>query len=177
MAAGRLRVLATEQERTSEALNTEFAGRVDLVLGDPPRILDLKWGGASTKRRLLEVGAAIQLAAYARLERQGTGPFPPVGYFVMDGQRLLTTDPKAFANAEQVDGPSPAETWRLVEATHALEWDAVSAGRVGARGVTGAGGEQPLKEASVEAGALRLPPGCRYCDYDALCGRAFEEVV
>lgn len=177
MAAGQLRVLATEQERTGEALNTEFAGLVDLVLGDPPRILDLKWGGASTKRRLLEVGAAIQLAAYALLERQGKGPFPPVGYFVMDGQRLLTTDPKAFANAEQVDGPSPEETWRLVEATHALEWEAVSAGRVGARGVTGAGGEQPLKEASVEAGALRLPPGCRYCDYDALCGRAFEEAV
>lgn len=171
MAVGRLRVLATEQERTGEALNTELTGRVDLVLGDPPRILDLKWSGASTKRRLLEVGAAIQLAAYAFLERRGSGPFPPVGYFVMDSQRLLTTEPKAFADAEQVDGPSPEETWRLVEATHALEWDAVTAGRIGARGVPGEGAEQPLKDPSVDGVALRVPAGCSYCDYDVLCGR------
>jgi hypothetical protein len=177
MADDHLRVLSTEQERAGEALNTAFAGRVDLVLGEPPRILDLKWGGAPTKRRMLEVGAAIQLAAYAFLERSGSGPFPPVGYFVMDGQRLLTTESKAFANAEQVDGPSPEETWRLVEATHACEWEEVTAGRITARGATGEGDEQPPKEASIENGKLRVPPGCLYCDYAALCGRGFEEAV
>ncbi|MEI6667527.1 MAG: PD-(D/E)XK nuclease family protein [Acidobacteriota bacterium] len=177
MAAGRLHVISTEQERTGAALGTTFAGRVDLVMGDPPRILDLKWAGAARKRRLLEVGAAIQLAAYSLLERQGHGAFPPVGYFVMDGQRLMTTDSTAFANAEVVKGPAPEETWRLVEATHGLEWKAVAAGRIGARGVTGDSNDQMLKEACVEDGRLRVPPGCQYCDYDALCGRAFEEAI
>jgi len=177
MAGGSLRVLSTEQERTGEALNTTFAGRVDLVLGDPPRILDLKWGGAPRKRKMLEAGAAIQLAAYAFLERNESGQFPPVGYFVMDGQQLLTTEPKAFANAEEVNGPSPEETWRLVEATHALEWAAVAAGRIGARGATGEGDEEPFKEPDAKGGTLRVPPECRYCDYAALCGRAFEEAV
>jgi ATP-dependent helicase/nuclease subunit B len=177
MAEGRLRVLSTEQERTGEALGTSFAGRVDLVIGDPPRILDLKWSGPKKKRRLLEVGAAIQLAAYSFLERQGIGPFPPVGYFVMDGQRLLTTNAKAFANAEVVDGPSPEETWRLAEKTHAFEWGLVTAGHIGARGVTGEADEPPLEEARVEDGKLRVPPGCQYCDYGALCGRAFQEAI
>jgi ATP-dependent helicase/nuclease subunit B len=177
MAEGRLHVRSTEQERTGEALGTTFAGRVDLVLGDPPRILDLKWGGPKKKRKLLEVGAAIQLAAYSFLERQGVGPFPPVGYFVMDGQRLLTTNAKAFPNAEVVEGLSPEETWRLAEKTHAFEWELVTAGRIGARGVTGEADKQPLEEACVEDSQLRVPPGCQYCDYEALCGRAFEEAI
>ena len=175
MAAAGLRVLATEQERTGQAFGTAFAGRVDLVLGEPARILDLKWSGAGSKRRALREGTALQLAAYAFLERQGRGPFPPVGYFVMEAQRLLTTQPESFHDAEEIKGPSPEETWRLVEATHALEWRAVAEGRLAARGVAGNDGEEPPKESRVEDGRLVVPPACEWCDYAALCGLAFAE--
>jgi len=175
MSTARLRVLSTEQERTCEAFGTVFAGRVDLVLGTPPRILDLKWSSATKKIKALESGTALQLAAYAFLERQGNGPFPPVGYFVMDAQRLLTTQPDAFSHAELVDGLSPEETWRLVEATHAFEWEEVAAGRLGARGVSTGNKEDVLDESVVENGRLRLRPACDYCDYGVLCGRTLQE--
>lgn len=174
MAAAGLRVLATEQERTGQALGTTFAGRVDLVLGEPARILDLKWSGAGRKRRALKEGTALQLAAYAFLERQGNGVFPPVGYFVMDKQCLLTTQPEAFHDAEPVIGALPGETWRLVETTHALEWRGVAEGRIGARGVS-TDAEEPAKEACVKDDRLIVPPACSWCDFAALCGLAFEE--
>lgn len=175
MTGADLRVVATEEDRTGFAFGTAFGGRVDLVLGDPTRILDLKWSGAARKCQALEVGAAVQLAAYAFLERQGRGPFPPVGYFVMDAQRLLTTQPEAFVHAEPVSGPSPEETWRLVEATHAEEWRAIAEGRIAARGVVTSDDQKVPKEPRVEDGRLVLQPPCIWCEYGALCGQAFEE--
>jgi hypothetical protein len=175
MAAAGLRVLATEQERTGRAFGTAFVGRVDLVLGEPARILDLKWSGARRKRQTLAEGTALQLAAYAFLQRQGNEPFPPVGYFVMEAQRLLTTQPDAFHDAEPVEGPPPEETWRLVEATHAHEWRSVAGGRLEARGVAGDDGGKLPRESSVEDGRLVVPPPCEWCDYAALCGLAFAE--
>jgi hypothetical protein len=153
---------------------------VDVVLaggsgaGGAKRIVDLKWGGARKKHKLLEVGAAVQLASYAYLEAEGRDPFPAVGYFVMDGQRLLTTQPGQFQAAEPVEGPLPAETWRRIEATHAQEWTELDAGRVTARGVTSATGG-PIQEPQVEGDLLRIPPPCHYCDYGILCGLAVEE--
>jgi ATP-dependent helicase/nuclease subunit B len=173
MADGKLRVLATERESTGRAFGTAFGGRIDLVLGDPPRILDLKWSGAARKRDALRQGTAVQLAAYAFLERRENGAFPPVGYFVMDGQRLLTTEPDAFPGSERVDGPSPADTWRMVEQTHEFAWRGIVEGRITA---PGAGDEatRPPDEACVKDGRVVMASTCRWCEYTALCGLDFE---
>ena len=175
MASSGLRVMATEQERTGDAFGTKFGGRVDLVLGDPPRILDLKWSGAGRKREALKQGTALQLAAYAFLERQGNSPFPPVGYFVMDAQRLLTTQPDAFQGAEPVVGPSPEETWRLLESTHESAWRSVADGRIAAPGAASTEEEKPPKQACIKDGRLLMSSDCRWCDYTVLCGLAFAE--
>jgi ATP-dependent helicase/nuclease subunit B len=175
MAQGKVKVVATEEERVGDACGTKLAGRVDLVLGNPPRILDLKWSGATRKRKALKEGTALQLAAYSFLARGRDGRFPPVGYFVMDAQRLLTTEPEAFPGAERVDGPPPGETWSVVENTHASAWQAVAEGRIEAPPAETPDGEKPLKDARVEGGRLLMPAGCRWCDYSALCGLAFEE--
>ena len=180
MNAKKLRVIASEVTRTGRAFGGEFLGKVDVVLAGEPgadeakRIVDLKWGGAPKKHKLLEVGAAVQLASYAYLEAEGRDPFPAVGYFVMDGQRLLTTQPGQFQAAEPVEGPTPAETWRRIQATHAQEWTELDAGRVTARGVESATG-RPLEQPQVEGNLLRIPPPCNYCDYGILCGLAVEE--
>ncbi len=175
MADGKLEVLATEQERVGDAFGATLAGRVDLVLGNPPRILDLKWSGAKRKRDALKEGTALQLAAYSFLERGHDGVFPPVGYFVMDEQRLLTTEPAAFPGAERVDGPPPGETWRVVENTRAAAWQAIAEGRIEAPGAGMEKDAKPPKEACVKDGRLVMPAKCGWCDYVALCGLAFEE--
>lgn len=175
MADGKLTVMATEAERLAGGFGTTIGGRVDLVLGSPSRILDLKWSGASRKRNALKAGTALQLAAYSFLEGGKDGVFPPVGYFVMDAQRLLTTEPRAFPGAEGVDGPSPGETWRVVEHTHAAAWEAVAEGRIEAPPAETREGEKPLTEARVVDGRLLMPAACRWCDYAVLCGVAFEE--
>ncbi len=175
MAAGKLKVLAAEQDRVGTAFGTEFGGRVDLVLGEPPRILDLKWGGANRKRDALKTGTAIQLAAYAFLERAPDGSFPPVGYFVMDAQRLLTTDPTAFPGAERVEGLSPEETWGVLQRSYDEAWKIMSEGEVAAPGVGEVQRNARVKKDTLEDGRLAMPSRCQWCDYTALCGLAFEE--
>ena len=128
-----------------------------------------------SKRDALKEGTALQLAAYSFLERGEDGTFPPVAYFVMDAQRLLTTEPAAFPGAERVDGPSPGETWRVVENTHASAWQAVAEGRIEAPGAGTQEDAKPVKEACVKDGRLVMPATCGWCDYIALCGLAFEE--
>jgi len=180
MKARQLRVIDTEVTRTGQAFGAGFIGRVDLVLGgqshgaDARRIVDLKWGGAGRKLKALETGTAVQLASYAYLEAGGRAPFPAVGYYVMDGQRLLTTQPDAFQAAEAVEGPTPEETWRRLEATHAHERKDLDAGYLTARGIE-TETEKPLKDPEVEGDQLRIPPACHYCDYGALCGLIVKE--
>jgi ATP-dependent helicase/nuclease subunit B len=174
MAAGSLTVLATEQDSVGRAFGTEFAGRVDLILGDPPRILDLKWGGAGYRRDSLKEGTAIQLAAYAFLERDANGTFPPVAYFVMETQRLFTTAPDAFPGAERVDGPPPEDTWHVLQKTYDAAWQAVQGGRVAAPGVE-APQRNGREKAGIRDGSLSMPSQCQWCDYTTLCGLAFAE--
>ena len=182
MTARKLHVIDTEVIRSGQAFGAGFIGRVDLVLGGPSggvdarRIVDLKWGGAGRKLQALEAGTAVQLASYAYLEAEGCEPFPAVGYYVMDGQRLLTTQPGAFQAAEAVEGPTPEETWRRVEATHAHEWKGLDAGNLEARGVE-TEIAKVLKEPGVEGEVLRIPPACIFCDYGALCGLVVKEGV
>jgi hypothetical protein len=173
MRAAGVGVLASEQARAGEAFGVEFAGTPDLVLGPPPRVVDLKWGGAAYRRGLIERGAATQLAAYARLLAEH-GAFPPVAYFILESQRLLSADAAHFPGAEVVPGPPPAETWDLLERAHAAAWQAVAEGRVEAHGVA-ADGAAPARESAAGHGVLTLEPPCGFCAFGALCGRSFAE--
>ena len=163
MAAGQLRVLATEQERTGEAFGTTFAGRVDLVLGDPPRILDLKWSGADREAQ----GARKRDRAAAgglRVPRAAGKRPVPARRLLRDGRPAAADDAarRPFRDAERVDGPSPGETWRLVEATHASEWRGgrrgPASGRAACRRQTA---RSRRRRQCVEDGRLRLPAGVR----------------
>mgnify|MGYP002629151364 CR=1 FL=1 len=165
------RVLASEQARAGRAFDTEFAGTPDLLLGRPLRIVDLKWGGASFRRTSLARGTALQLAAYSFLSQED-GAFPPVAYLIMSAQRLLTTTPEQFPGAESANGPSPEDTWRLLEQTHATHWTAVQAGSIEACGVSADDAEVP-KESKVVNGQLVMEPPCRFCSFASLCGRSF----
>jgi len=166
------RVLASEQPRAGRAFDTAFEGTPDLLLGPPRRIVDLKWGGASFRRKSLARGTALQLAAYSFLSQED-GAFPPAAYLIMSAQRLLTTTPESFPGAESATGPPPEETWRLLEQAHVTTWTAIEAGRVEARGVSAVDADVP-KESQVVNGQLVMEPPCRFCSFAPMCGRSLQ---
>ena len=176
LGAANVRVIASEQEFAGSALGTVFAGRPDIVAGDPRRIIDLKWGGASWRLAQLANGTATQLASYSFLLREeGSGPFPPVAYLILSEQRLLSTSPASFPGAEPVAGPDPGDTWALFAASHAQGWKEVEAGVLRARGLPDQDGNEPPRATRVVEGALVLEPPCKWCDFGALCGRDLAE--
>jgi hypothetical protein len=167
------RIAASEDAFHGTAFGTAFEGTPDIVLSSPYRVLDLKWGGASSKRESLHRGTAFQLAAYAYLTQDGPR-FPGVAYFIMGVQRLLTTSPELFPGAEVVLGPPPEETWALYQRAHAKCWAEVATGVVRARGIAKKGEKLP-KQTKVSDGDLVMEPPCKFCDYGTLCGRAFAK--
>ena len=142
------------------------------MLGDPVRIVDMKWGGASWRLKQLTHGTATQLASYSFLLRGGgKAQFPPVAYFILSDQRVLTTDAGSFPGAESVSGPDPGATWGLFASSHAEQWKHVEQGVLRARGLPDDEGTDPPEETKVVDGRLVFQPPCKWCDFGALCGR------
>ncbi len=165
------RVLAVESPRVRPALGTSFEGRPDLLVGPAPAVIDLKWSGDRHYRDALSRGTAYQLAGYSYLVAEGhADPLPPVAYFILRDQKLISTDPDAFPSAERVTGPAVAEVWRAFERAHAAAWERLRAGEVEAPWPLAEKGEDALVDR-----VLTLKPPCRFCDLAILCGAAFGE--
>ena len=162
------RVAGTEKDLKGQGAGVEIAGRADLLLDGPASVLDLKRSWASVRRDMLREGKALQLATYSRMHRgEKGGDWPPVGYYVLDDQRMLTTDQQAFGKAERVAGPSPEETWRQMDVAMAEVWRELGEGLVR----LGLVDKDKLDD---EGEALEKPwikASCRFCDYGVLCGR------
>ncbi|MFI5297243.1 MAG: PD-(D/E)XK nuclease family protein [Polyangiales bacterium] len=155
-------------------------GRIDLLLrtrGGRDAIMDLKWGEKSYREKL-ENGQAIQLAAYGYAQSGGRDAFPPVAYFTLASGRALTTEQGAFGDARVVDGRSAQETWKAVNRT-LLEVERLLARRTVP--VTGVRASLPILEQAgvpeselVQYFALKNGDGCKYCEFDVICGRKWE---
>jgi hypothetical protein len=169
------RRLADNVERTvsRELLGGRFEGRMDLVLVDPPAIVDFKWGRLRDRRRALGSGTAHQLAAYVTLLGDGGGAAPAAAYFILESQRLIALDGMAFPGADVVRGPSLAETWRATERAVERRRAELAGGALSAPGNAGAVGETGPTQDALVGGTLVLAPTCDYCRLGALCGRAF----
>lgn len=166
------RVRAVEEPREVKALGTTLKGRIDLVL-EPLAIVDLKAGSSTYRRAELVSGTAYQLAVYARLWQARDGRLPPVAYYMLGEQDLLTTDAAAFPTAAPIAGPSSAETWAATEKAFAIAWDRLAQGEVTATAVEDEDGGPPPHNA-LESGVLVLRPACDFCDFGALCGVSLE---
>ena len=163
-----------------------LGGRIDLLLSDvrgKDVIVDLKWG-KSTYADALAKGRATQLAVYATARKLATKAreLPPAAYFSLSQGELLATDALPFAGAGVVPmkGPPLSETWSQIERTVESVEATLATGRVP---VTGVNGASPLLQAigvpeSDRMRHLQLEKNgaCRYCDYEALCGRRWESV-
>jgi len=163
----KLTVLTTEEPVEGVAFGGAYRGIPDIVTGPDKAIIDLKLGGQGYRRESLKKGTSYQLASYAYLLAGGnTTNFPQAAYYIMRTRRLIGPS-GAFGN-QGVDGPSLVETWDGLKAAHAAVWGAVEEGRFTAP----ANGEPPEEDA-LEGGVLVLEPPCGFCDYAALCGKAF----
>jgi hypothetical protein len=153
----------------------EFNGRTDLVVGDPPVVLDLKWSGAPRNRDKLKNGTAFQVAAYAFMLQTGRA-FPAAAYFILRDQRLIALKNVPFTNAETIEGPPLQETWNALLATTRESLDLLTKGRIEALGIQLEDDTGGAKKDELSDGRLTLEPPCKFCSFGFLCGRTWGDV-
>lgn len=154
----------------------ELRGRIDLVAGEPPVIIDLKWGGEGYRRDQFKSGTALQLAAYSRMMGKA-GEFPPVAFYIISRRRLLAPPGTPFKGADVVEGPALPETWLAVEESVAAKLGEIKAGRIEAL-ANPLDPEDPksgvTKEDALDGGRIVLTPPCKFCSFGYLCGLDWE---
>jgi hypothetical protein len=177
LASSRLGVLAIETAVERDTAAGRLGGTPDLVVGPPTAVIDLKWSGARSRREQLAAGTAHQLAMYARLVADAAAvALPPVAFFILREQRLLTTDDTVFRDGDRVDGPAVGVTWDAFAAAHRQRRAALASGVLEAPALAGADGLEGPDEDAIVDGALVLKPPCEFCDLLALCGRFYGDV-
>jgi hypothetical protein len=177
LALAKLRITALETSVEAKTADMNLVGRIDLIAGDPPVVIDLKWGGDSYRRDQLKNGTALQLAAYSRMLGREGGMLP-AAFFIIRTQRLIAQKNSIFKGHEGIDGPSLGETWAAVETTSIERLSELKAGSIAALAVplnpslskeTGV-----IKEDQLEGGRIEIAPPCRFCSFGFLCGIKWE---
>ena len=170
-----LPIVAVETSVSKKLGPLEFKGRADLVVGDPPIVIDLKWGGGPRNRDKLKNGTAFQVAAYAFMLQTGRA-FPDVAYFILRDQRLIALKSAPFVNAETIDGPPLEETWNALLAATRESLDVLTKGRIEALGIPLEDETGVAKKDGFSDGRLILEPPCKFCSFGFLCGRTWGDV-
>lgn len=159
-----------EDTLSGTAFGGPIEGKVDCVVsrGKTKAVIDLKQGSGAFYRDSLAKGTSVQLAAYAELLRQAGTQDVLVGYFILRAQQMFSGD-KRLADPPLKVQHDVETTWEAVTAAHSDRWKRVKKGRVSAPGVR----EDTEDQSSLEDGVLHVPPGCRFCDYQGICGRLY----
>jgi hypothetical protein len=180
----KLRVKAVETSVEAKTKKMSLVGRIDLVAGDPPVVIDLKSGGESYRRDQFKNGTALQLAAYSRM-LGGEGGMIPAAFFIIRNQRLIAQKGSPFKDHDGIDGPPLSETWEAVEASALERLKELEGGRMAALAVPlekldpedeeeGKTGTGVVKEDALEGGRIRIAPPCKFCSFGFLCGIEWE---
>jgi ATP-dependent helicase/nuclease subunit B len=182
LASAGLRIVEVEKPIEVSWLGRTLVGRIDLLVANEAgtqAIIDMKWGWSSY-RELLKSGHALQLAVYSAGHAKDGGheAMPEAAYFSLKQQKLFGLPSELFPHAETIAGPSLAATWQRIERSIESARQLVEAGRFP---VTGVRQSLPLlvsfgiPESSHEE-HFRLPAeaSCKYCGFDAVCGRRWE---
>lgn len=149
-------------------------GRADLVTRAPAMVLDLKWSASGHARALAE-GTALQLALYAWALRDAEGgAWPAVGYVILDDGEVFVTDPAPLPRARAVRSVAVERTVDAAQRAVTRVIEARAAGELVAEGVPDGTAPPPSRDA-LDGETLRVAPACRYCAFEGLCGRAWQE--
>lgn len=178
-----LTLVAVEHPVEATWQGHQLSGSIDCLLrrvNGEEVVLDLKWG-STYYGRLLKTGAALQLAVYSAARQLETGAalMPPAGYYSLRAARLMVTDAAPVFGMPVRDDASVAETWQRAEPTIRLIEDKLEQGQVA---VAGAEEERPLlsvlgQNATARAKLLEFEQesACKYCEFDAVCGKAWRD--
>ncbi len=165
----KMRVLEVEVRSEKPGLDGMVNGRVDLVVGPPETILDLKWSGSKKFEKLLQEGTAYQLATYSYLR-----DWAPAGYFTLVDGTLQMDRPGPLGSGPALAAPPFEETWRGLEAAVRARRDEMARGVLEAPANPDEEGETGTQESGLVEGRLVLAPDCGWCDMQVLCGLALE---
>lgn len=186
-AIARLGLVVEKSEEKLEGTVGEmpFVGHADLLLRDQdgnPFVLDLKWSGSSSYRKKeVEEGNALQLAAYAWVLRTAA-PASRVhsGYFMLAQGELLSDS--ALLSEEALDSKySLEEIWDMGIRSWNQHFLTLKSGKLEASGVNewlmqseeNLNEDQCQSKLKSEYAGQRLlyqRPPCNFCDFGTLCG-------
>ena len=159
-------IVGTEVEvkRSDRTLaGVHLTGAIDHVLKDRSGlsvIVDHKWGKAKYKREALESGTSLQLALYSLLISGGTEPI--LAYHMIQDRDVMTLN-QDYSGAKRVEGPDGREVVKRAAAGIEGAKAVLQSGVLIARGL--------LKEDQER----HFEAPCRYCDFDKICGKFFQE--
>ncbi len=175
---GHYKVAAVETLRRRNLFGVELEGRLDLLL-DPTTVIDLKWSDRTRKNNALKAGTALQLAAYAFLASSpGNGQkLPPVGYFILVRQEMLALKSGSILGATTQPGPTIDQTWAAFTTGISERRQELEKGLLEAGANPDADGLSSPEDDSLTGGVFSLNAGCHFCDFGALCGKAFRIVT
>ena len=167
--------IASEKEFKRTLAGIEITGKPDLVIDSPYSVLDFKWGGLNYRRELLERGGAYQLAVYGFVTGDKSDILPSA-FYILEGQRLMTTSKDVFQKAEIIEGPEPKAVWQAFEKGYMKRLDELKNKIIEATAIVETDAEKPPeKDGMDEEGVLALSPPCKFCDYGGLCGIVYGE--
>jgi hypothetical protein len=145
-----------------------FSGYADLILRDKEKrchIFDFKWSSRKDYADKIKEGTSVQLAAYDWLSGFGSES----GYYLFPKEKFI-------ANTQ-----NNRNVWGNVVKTYEKRLADLRAGTVakgigiGAEGSFSKEKRKQREQAVKEQGLLiDIRPGCRYCDFKALCGKLWE---
>jgi hypothetical protein len=96
----------------------ELGGPTDLLLrteNGHTAIVDMKWGGRKKYGEKLKNNQHLQLAIYAELQRQSSGQFPGVAYFIFDDAQMMAPDNTTFEGARVIPAANGENTAQLYQ--------------------------------------------------------------
>lgn len=170
MRAGKWRYELDLKVLKGEFCGGPITGVADMVLGRaaPPKgILDLKWGWRSGRFRQLKENRALQLAIYAHCLREKNGPFPHIGYLIIEEAEILATSAGVFPGAtEVVCAGDCADLLKAFEVRWGWRRKQLDAGRI----EVVVEGTTPDAESQPPAGALEMEDETPFNDHVHLLG-------
>jgi len=175
-----LPVIGVEYPALKESSEIALKGRLDLLAGPPPAIIDLKWSSESYHRERLKAGTAAQLAAYSFIMKSSEA-FPPVAYFIIRSQHLLAQPGTPLKNEhiQIIDGPAIADTWKAFFKTSLDRLSFAQKGEFEALAIPLPDDSDSTgvveKDELTDTGFIALAPPCKFCSFGYLCGRLWEQ--
>lgn len=165
-----LSIVATEYAFESPqtlASDTGMKGSIDLLarrMSGDNVVIDLKWQRSDKYRRSeLKMGAAFQLAIYAR-HISDEKVKVATGYFMLRQRRFLTVDRLVNNRSNIIQGPTAKETWDQLSSSWTSIMQDVAKGKV-----TATFDQAETKLEAFSNPPFLAPPKCTYCNYAGIC--------